>query len=84
MTVSESIIKWLKIFNPEEYWKMKHIDTDLMHGDVDYAVVKEPVRNIKTYLSGKKVITEHYMIAARLPNITNDDCIDNTGFGEEI
>ena len=84
MTVSESIIKWLKTFNPEEYWKMKHIDTDLMHGDVDYAVVKEPVRNIKTYHSGKKVITEHYMIAARLPNITNDDCIDNTGFGEEL
>lgn len=84
MTVSSAIIKWLKTFNPEDYWKMKHIDTDLMHGNVDYAIVKEPVRNEKTYLSGKKVITDHYMIAARLPNITNDDCIDNTGFGEEM
>lgn len=84
MTVSESIIKWLKTFNPEEYWKMKHIDTDLMHGDVDYALVKEPVQNVKTYLSGKKVITDHYMIAARLPNNTNDDCIDNSGFGEAL
>lgn len=84
MTVSGAIIRWLKTFNPEEYWKMKHVDMDLMHGDVDYAVIKEPVRNVKTYLSGTKVITEHYMIAARLPSITNDDCIDNTGFGEEL
>ena len=84
MTVLEAVIKWLKSFNPEEYWKMKHIDTDLMHGDVDYVVIKEPVRNVKTYLSGKKVITDHYMIAARLPSATNDDCIDNSGFGTAL
>ncbi|MGN0384600.1 MAG: hypothetical protein ACI4EX_01825 [Lachnospiraceae bacterium] len=84
MTVSEAVIKWLKLFNPTEYWKMQHIDTDLMHGDIDYALVKEPVRNVKTYLSGTKVITEHYMIAARLPNNTNADCVDNNGFGEAL
>ncbi len=84
MTVSSAIIKWLKTFNPEEYWKMKHIDTDLMHGDVDYALVKEPVRNVKSYMSGKKVITDHYMIMARLPNISNSDCIDNNGYGEVL
>lgn len=84
MTVAEAIIKWLKSFNPEDYWKMKHIDTDLMHGDVDYALVKEPVRNVKTYLSGKKVVTDHYMIEARLPNNSNDDCMDNNGFGSAL
>lgn len=84
MTVSSAIIKWLKTFNPEEYWRMKRIDTDLMHGDVDYALVKEPVRNVKSYLSGKKIITDHYMIVARLPSTTNDDCIDNSGFGEAL
>ena len=84
MTVSSAIIKWLKTFNPEEYWRMKRIDTDLMHGDVDYALVKEPVRNVKSYLSGKKIITDHYMIVARLPITTNDDCIDNSGFGEAL
>lgn len=84
MTVSEAIIKWLKTFNPVEYWKMKRIDTDLMHGDIDYALIKEPVRNVKTYLSGTKVITEHYQIAARLPTNTNSDCVDNTGFGEAL
>lgn len=84
MTVSESIIKWLKSFNPTEYWKMKHIDTDVMHGNVDYAVIKEPVRNVKTYLSGTQIITEHYMLAARLPTNTNTNCMDNTGFGEAL
>lgn len=84
MTVSEAIIKWLKLFNQADSWKMRHIDTDLMHGDIDYALVKEPVRNVKTYLSGTKVITEHYMIAARLPNNTNADCVDNNGFGEAL
>lgn len=84
MTVASAVIKWLKTFNPEEYWKMKHIDTDLMHGDVEYALVKEPVRNIKSYLSGKKVITDHYMILARLPSQSNADCVDNNGFGEAL
>lgn len=84
MTVSSAIIKWLKTFDPAEYWKMKRIDTDLMHGDVEYALVKEPVRNIKSYLSGKKVITDHYMILARLPSNSNTDCIDNSGFGEAL
>ena len=63
MTVSEAVIKWLKSFNPTEYWKMNHIDTDKMHGDVEYALVKEPVR---------------------LPSITNNDCMDNSGFGEAL
>lgn len=84
MTVSSAIIKWLKTFDPAEYWKMKHIDTDKMHGDVEYALVKEPVRNIKTYVSGKKIITDHYMILARLSSITNNDCMDNSGFGEAL
>lgn len=84
MTVSEAVIKWMKSFSPEEYWKMKHIDTDLMHGNVDYALIKEPVRNVKAYLSGKKIITDHYMILARLPSNSNTDCIDNSGFGEAL
>ena len=49
MTVSESIIEWLKTFDPEEYWKMKQVDTDIQSAKVDsYSLVKEPVRNEKT------------------------------------
>ncbi len=84
MTVSEAIIKWLKMFSLEEYQKMKHIDTDLMHGDINYALIKEPIRNVKTYLSGTKVITERYMLAVRLPASTNTDCMENNGFGEAL
>lgn len=84
MTVSEAIIKWLKEFNPEEYWKMKRINTDIMHGDVDYALVKEPVRNVKNYISGTKIITEHYQLRARLECCTNNDSVDNGAWMEAL
>lgn len=85
MTVSEAVIDWLKTFDPAEYWKMKQIDTDIQSAKVaSYSLVKEPVRNEKTYITGKKVITDHYMIQARLSSQTNTDRIENNGFGEAL
>lgn len=85
MTISESIIKWLMRFDPVEYWKIKHIDTDVQAAEVDaYSLVKEPIQNVKPYLSGKKVYTDHYMIQARLASNSNEDRIDNNGFGEAL
>lgn len=85
MTVSESIIKWLKSFDPAEYWKMKKIDTDIQSAKADsYTLIKEPVQNVKSYVSGRKVYTDHYMIMARLPSQNNTDRIENTGFGEAL
>ena len=85
MTVSEAVIKWLKTFDPEEYRKMKQIDTDIQSAKVDsYSLVKEPVRNEKTYITGKKVITEHYTLQARLSSQSNTDRIENNGFGESL
>ena len=85
MTISEAIIKWLKLFDPAEYWKMGKIDTDIQSAEVEtYSVVKEPVRNVKSYISGRKIITDHYMIQARLASQTNTDRIDNNGFGEAL
>lgn len=85
MTVSGAIIKWLKTFDPIEYWKMKQIDTEIQSTTVDsYSLVKEPVRNVKSYVSGRKVITDHYMIQARLSSQTNADRIENNGFGEAL
>lgn len=85
MTVSEAVIKWLKTFNPEEYWKINHIDTGIQSAKVDtYSLAKEPVQNVKHYLSGKQEITEHYAIMARLSSQTNTDRIENNGFGEAL
>lgn len=85
MTVSEAIIKWLKTFEPEAYSRMKSIDTDIQSARVDsYSLVKEPVRNVKTYLSGKKVCTDHYMIRARLASQENRERIENNGYGEAL
>ena len=83
MTVSESIIEWLKGFNSAR--KLERIDTDYQSATVDsYALVKEPIRNVKNYLSGKKVITSHYTFHARLSNVENVERIENNGFGEEL
>lgn len=85
MTVSESIIKWLKGFNPTEYQRMKRIDTDMQGAEVDsYSLVKEPVQNVKAYMSGRKVYTSHYTLRARLSSNTNSERIDNSGFGEAL
>lgn len=84
MTVSKAIIDWLKEFNPEEYWKMQNINTDLMQHDVDYVLVKEPTRNVKKFISGTQVITEHYQFRARLSAYTNMDAVDNDAWMEAL
>lgn len=85
MTVSESIIKWLQGFDLEEYGRMKQIDTDIQGAKVDsYALIKEPIRNMKSYLSGRKEITEHYTLTARLTSRENRERIHNVGFGEAL
>lgn len=85
MTVSESIINWLLTFDQEEYWKIKKVDTDLQSARVDsYSLVKEPVKNVKSYLSGRKEVTEHYTFQARLLCQENADRVDNIGFGEAL
>ena len=77
MTVSQAIIKWLKTFKPENLPHMQQIDTDLMHGDVDYALVKEPVTNVRHFITGTEMHKDHYQIRARLASQTNSDCEDN-------
>lgn len=85
MTVSESIIKWLHEFDLEEYGRLKQINTDIQGATVDtYALVKEPIKNVKTYLSGRKEITEHYAITARLASREDRERVHNMGFGEAL
>jgi len=84
MTVSGAIITWLKTFNPTEYWKMNNINTDIMHGNVDYALVKEPVRNVKRFISGNEIITEHFQLRARLDSISDTDSVDNNAWLEAL
>jgi len=82
MTVSEPIINWLKSFGDR---KMKKIDTDMQSPDeYTYSLVKEPIRNVKAYISGRKVYTEHYTLQARLPSYYEPDRVDNHGFGEAL
>lgn len=84
MTVSGAVIRWLKTFTPEELPHMRQIDTDLMHGTVNYALVKEPVTNVRHFIDGTEVHKDHYQILARLPSQTDTDCVDNGEWLEEL
>ena len=77
MTVSKAIINWLKEFNLKDYWGIKKVSTDLMRQDVNYALVREPVRNVRRFISGTEIITEHYQFLARLDSYTDADSEDN-------
>ena len=84
MIVSEAIIKWLKEFKPEKLWTMQKINTDVMHNNVDYVLVKEPVRNVKKFISGTQVITEHYQFQARLPLVSDSESVENNEWLESL
>ena len=85
MTVSQSIIAWLKQFNPEKFWGMKEINTDLQSANTcTYALYKEPIQNTKRYITGKSIHTDHYSIMARLSSQTNTERIENGAWGEAL
>lgn len=82
MTVSESVIRWLKGFDAH---RLKNINTDMLAADVkSYALIKEPVQNVQSFLSGRRIITDHFTLMARLSSKTNTTRIDNSGFGEAL
>ena len=82
MTVSQSVIEWLKQFDAE---KIKAINTDIRPAKVNsYALIKEPIVNVRTFISGTKVITEHYALMALLDSQDNTDRKENTAWGEQL
>lgn len=82
MTVSESVIRWLRGFDES---RMKAINTDMMAAEVkSYALMKEPVQNVQHFLSGRKIVTDHFTLMARLASKTDASRIGNTGFGEAL
>ena len=85
MTISQSVIKWLETFEPKEFWQMKGISTDIQPAKVkSYSLVKEPIINKKTSISGKVTATEHYTLMARLDSQVDSDRIDNGGWGTAL
>ncbi len=79
MTVVESIIKWFASFN------INDIDTDALGGQsASYGIAKEPVQNVKTYISGRKVYTDYYEFLARLDSKTDAERNNNHVFMEKL
>lgn len=85
MTVSENVKNWLKTFYSEEHGKNQKIATDVLGVEIDDCVlIKEPVKNVKSYVSGRKVFTEHYQFNVRLSSDLNSERIENIRFGESM
>ena len=83
MTVLNSEIDWLKTFNPDEYLKIKSIDTDILAARPNsFCLAKEPIINRKKYISGKVIATEHYTLSALLPSFEDQERIANNKWGE--
>lgn len=84
MTISSSLITWLKGFTYNSK-PMKAIDTDIQSANTTtYSLAKEPIKNVKAYLSGRKEITEHYTLVARLPSQTEPSRAENVSWGEAL
>lgn len=78
-TVSQSVINWLKGFNE------KIINTDIQPAKVNsYSLVKEPIINKKTFISGKVRATEHYTLMARLESQIDVSRVENNAWGESL
>lgn len=83
MTVIQGIIRWLHTFEPREMWKMKDIHSDVLPAKIkDCALVKEPIINKKTFISGKVRATEHYTLMVRLDSQLDDSRMENNEWGE--
>lgn len=81
MTVRQSVIEWLLQFDP----KMISISTDIRPAKVNsYALVKEPVVNEKRFVSGARIVTEHYVLLALLDSQDNVERKENTVWGEQL
>ena len=79
MTVSQSVIAWLKRF--EE----KSVNTDIQPAKVNsYSLVKEPIINKKTFINGRVRVTEHYTFMARLDSQMDSARVENNAWGEEL
>lgn len=84
MTISDSIINWLNGFT-SEYWSIDKIETDIQSdSSLTYALTKEPITNVKRYVSGREEHTEYYQFSARLDSQTNTDRKDNGGWLEAL
>ena len=79
MTVVEAIVKWLKEA------RINKISTDALPGQsIAYGIAKVPTQNVKTFVSGRKIYTDHYYFLARLDSKTDAERVNNHKFMEGL
>lgn len=83
MTIKESLIKWLQLyqkFDIEEF-----IETDISSDEDDsYAVSKEPTIVTEKFIDGSMMITEYYTFVAKKSTVTDTSRKTTDEFLEEF
>lgn len=84
-SITEGLIAWLESFNPEDGKAMTSINTDVQPAKPNsFSVAKEPMENVRTFISGKSIVTGHYTLMARFPSTSEADRKRNAKWGEMI
>lgn len=79
MTISESIVTWLKTNTSISI--MSDIETDLLQANNEsMGLYKAPENIIVEYVDGSKLVTEYYMFLARQSSQLDSDRISNQQF----
>lgn len=83
MTISESIVTWLK--NNSTISILNDFDTDLIQAKATaYGIYKAPERNIVEYQDGSQLITEYYMLLARQSSQLENERVNNQKFLSDL
>lgn len=82
MTIKESLMKWLNLY--ENFEIEDFIETDLVENSGGYAVSKEPTVNIVTFNDGTQQRTEYYTFMAKKYTVNENQRRNNDEFLEQF
>lgn len=84
MTISESIIEWLRGYSGGIEATDKITVDQLAAQDETYGVFKAPGDTVTEYIGGARDVTAYYLFVCRQPSQTNDMRISNQDWMEAL
>lgn len=85
MTITESIIIWLKRFEADDCAKIGEVDTDHLGSiTASYGITKAPKETVKRFITGEELHTGYYQFSARLDSQTQFDRVENQRWFEAL
>ena len=84
MTISESIIEWLRGYSGGIEATDRITVDQLGTNDETYGVFKAPGDQVTQYIGGSRDVTAYYLFICRQPSQTNDMRISNQAWMEDL